>query len=135
MGAEEEMAEEIVTVGRRKTAVARVRLRAGSGDIKINKRTVDQFFGREDHRKLVFDPFSLTGTTGQYDVAARVTGGGMTGQAGAIRHGISRALVVSDPALRAALKKAGFLRRDPRMKERKKPGQKGARARFQFSKR
>ncbi len=129
------MAEEIVTVGRRKTAVARVRLRAGSGDIKINKKAVDQFFGREDHRRTVAEPFTLTGTAGQFDVTARVTGGGMTGQAGAIRHGISRALVESDPALRAVLKKAGFLRRDPRMKERKKPGQKGARARFQFSKR
>ncbi len=129
------MAEEIVTVGRRKTAVARVRLRAGSGDIKINKKAVDQFFGREDHRRTVTEPFTLTGTAGQFDVTARVAGGGMTGQAGAIRHGISRALVESDPALRAVLKKAGFLRRDPRMKERKKPGQKGARARFQFSKR
>jgi len=129
------MAEEIVTVGRRKTAVARVRLRAGSGDIKINRKAIEEFFGREDHRRTVVEPFSLTGTSGQFDVTARVNGGGMTGQAGAIRHGISRALVESDPALRAVLKKAGFLRRDPRMKERKKPGQKGARARFQFSKR
>ncbi|MFQ5427687.1 MAG: 30S ribosomal protein S9 [Thermodesulfobacteriota bacterium] len=129
------MSEEIVTVGRRKTAIARVRLSAGAGDIKINKKPVTEFFGREDHRKTVADAFTITNTTGQFDVAARVTGGGMTGQAGAIRHGISRALIVSDPALRAVLKKAGFLRRDPRMVERKKPGQKGARARFQFSKR
>jgi len=129
------MAEEIVTVGRRKTAVARVRLRAGSGDIKINKKPVEQFFGREDHRKTVSDPLTLTSTASNFDVTARVTGGGMTGQAGAIRHGISRALIISDPALRAVLKKAGYLKRDPRMVERKKPGQKGARARFQFSKR
>ncbi len=129
------MSEEIVTVGRRKTAVARVRLRAGAGEIKINKKPVGEFFGREDHVKTVADAFSITNTTGQFDVAARVTGGGMTGQAGAIRHGISRALIISDPALRAVLKKAGFLKRDPRMVERKKPGQKGARARFQFSKR
>ncbi|MFQ5354378.1 MAG: 30S ribosomal protein S9 [Thermodesulfobacteriota bacterium] len=129
------MSEEIVTVGRRKTAIARVRLKAGAGDIKINKKPVTEFFGREDHIKTVSDAFTVTETAGQFDVSARVTGGGMTGQAGAIRHGISRALIVSDPALRAVLKKAGFLRRDPRMVERKKPGQKGARARFQFSKR
>ncbi len=129
------MAEDIVTVGRRKTAVARVRLRAGSGDIKINKKPVDQFFGREDHRKTVAEPLILTETATQFDVAVRVTGGGMTGQAGAIRHGISRGLIISDPSLRAVLKKAGYLKRDPRMVERKKPGQKGARARFQFSKR
>ncbi len=129
------MAEEIVTVGRRKTAVARIRLRAGSGDIKINKKPVERFFGRDDHIKTVSDPLTLTGTASNFDITARVTGGGMTGQAGAIRHGISRALIISDPALRAVLKKAGYLKRDPRMVERKKPGQKGARARFQFSKR
>lgn len=129
------MPEEIVTVGRRKTAVARVRLKAGSGEIKINKKPVDQFFGRDDHIKTVSDPLVLTETNSQFDVAVRVTGGGMTGQAGAIRHGISRGLIISDPSLRAVLKKAGYLKRDPRMVERKKPGQKGARARFQFSKR
>ncbi len=129
------MSEEIVTVGRRKTAVARVRLKAGVGEIKINKKPVAEFFGREDQIKTIADAFTVTNTTGQFDVAARVTGGGMTGQAGAVRHGISRALIISDPELRAVLKKAGFLKRDPRMKERKKPGQKGARARFQFSKR
>lgn len=129
------MTEEIVTVGRRKTAVARVRLRPGTGNITINRKTVEEFFGREDHRRTVVEPFTVTTTTGRFDVTVRVVGGGMTGQAGAIRHGISRALVASDPSYRTALKRAGFLRRDPRMKERKKPGQKGARARFQFSKR
>ena len=122
-------------VGRRKTSVARVRLMAGSGDIVVNKRTMDEFFGREVLKIDLKRPLELTKTTGKFNVHANVNGGGITGQAGAIRHGIARALLLVDPSHRPALKKAGFLKRDPRMKERKKYGQKGARARFQFSKR
>ncbi|MEE9614969.1 MAG: 30S ribosomal protein S9 [Thermodesulfobacteriota bacterium] len=122
-------------VGRRKTSVARVRLKGGSGEVTVNRRPLDEYFGRDVLKTDVKSPFEITETAGKFDVTANVNGGGMTGQAGAIRHGISRALIVMDPTLRAGLKKAGFLTRDPRMKERKKYGQKGARARFQFSKR
>jgi len=125
----------ISTVGRRKTSVARVRVKPGKGTILVNKHPLDDYFDRSAHRVAVLQPFEVTETTGKYDVAANVNGGGSTGQAGAIRHGISRALIEFDAALRPALKRAGFLTRDPRMKERKKFGQKGARARFQFSKR
>lgn len=130
------MAEDtLVTVGRRKTSVARIRMKPGVGEIVINKRSVDEYFGRDVHRAEVIAPFKATESIGKWNVSANVNGGGETGQAGAIRHGIARALLVSDPTLRAALKKDGLLTRDPRMKERKKYGQKGARARFQFSKR
>ncbi len=122
--------------GRRKTAVARVRLiPGGSGRIIINKRPIDEYFGRDGLVMEARQPLELTGTESQFDVYVNAKGGGISGQAGAILHGIARALVVSDPSLRPALKKAGFLTRDSRMRERKKYGQKGARARFQFSKR
>jgi len=121
--------------GRRKSSVARVRLLPGSGEIEINKRPIDDFFNRSVHRTMVRQPLELTKTADRFNVHVNVRGGGISGQAGAIRHGVARALLESDPALREPLKKAGFLTRDPRMKERKKYGQKGARARFQFSKR
>lgn len=121
--------------GRRKSSVARVRLLPGEGNITINKRTIDDYFGMEAQRKEVLRPLELTNTAGKYDVIVRVEGGGFTGQAGAIRHGISRALLQLDPQTRPVLKAAGFLTRDPRMKERKKYGLKGARRAPQFSKR
>ena len=121
-------------VGRRKKAVARVRLVAGDGKIVINKRDIDDYFGLETLKMTVRQPLVLVGNN-SFDVFVNVNGGGLTGQAGAIRHGISRALVKSDPELRGALKKAGFLTRDPRMKERKKYGLKAARRAPQFSKR
>ena len=122
--------------GRRKTSVARVRLLPGDGKFMINGRTLDDFFGGLDTLKMVAkQPLTLTGTENQFDVIVNVHGGGFTGQSGAIRHGLSRALVASDANLREVLKKAGCLTRDSRMKERKKPGQPGARKRFQFSKR
>ena len=121
-------------VGRRKKAVARVRLVAGEGKIVINKRDIDQYFGLETLKMSVRQPLVLT-SSGTFDVIVNVNGGGLTGQAGAIRHGISRALCKADPELRASLKKAGFLTRDPRMKERKKYGLKAARRAPQFSKR
>ncbi len=121
--------------GRRKSSVARVTLTPGTGRITVNKRSVENFFPRETLRMIIRMPLVLTSMVNKYDVTANVSGGGMTGQAGAIRHGISRALLILDSDLRSALKKNGFLTRDPRVKERKKYGQKGARARFQFSKR
>ena len=121
--------------GRRKTAVARVRLVPGKGDITINKRTMDDYFGLETLKMMVRQPLELTGTGAKYDVLVNVKGGGFTGQAGAIRHGISRALLKAEPDFRPILKKAGFLTRDPRMKERKKYGLKAARRAPQFSKR
>ena len=121
-------------VGRRKKAVARVRLVAGDGKVTINKRDIDNYFGLETLKMTVRQPLTLTGTT-SFDVLVNVCGGGVSGQAGAIRHAISRALCKADPELRAALKKAGFLTRDPRMKERKKYGLKAARRAPQFSKR
>ncbi len=121
--------------GRRKKSVARVRLLPGSGNITINKRDVEDYFGLETLKMIVRAPMTLTGTLSKYDVYVNVYGGGTTGQAGAIRHGISRALIVADPNLRAALKQAGYLTRDPRMKERKKYGLKAARRAPQFSKR
>lgn len=121
-------------VGRRKKAIARVRLVPGSGNVVINKRELDNYFGLETLKMTVRQPLVLTKTTG-FDVLVSVNGGGLTGQSGAIRHGISRALLKANPELRAELKKAGFLTRDPRMKERKKYGLKAARRAPQFSKR
>ncbi len=122
--------------GRRKTSVARVHLRPGKGEMSLNDRPIDEYFGGHDALKLMIrQPFTVTETLEKFDVVARIDGGGVASQAGALRHGISRALVVFNPELRKALKKAGMLTRDPRIKERKKYGQKGARARFQFSKR
>lgn len=122
--------------GKRKTAVARVWLKApGQGQIVVNKRSFEDYFPRETLRLMILQPFKLTDTLGKFDLYVNVRGGGISGQAGAIRHGISRALVHYDPQLRPVLKKAGFLTRDPRKKERKKYGQRGARARFQYSKR
>ena len=127
---------EFYATGKRKTAIARVRLRPGTGEIKLNDRAIDEYFGGHEALKLVTrQPFAVTETSDKYDVLAIVTGGGPASQAGAIRHGISRALCVVDIELRKRLKKAGFLTRDARIKERKKYGQKGARRRFQFSKR
>lgn len=121
--------------GRRKTATARVYLRPGSGDVHVNSRTLDDYF-RSDVQKMVLRaPLTLTETADKVDIRVRVRGGGATGQAGAVRHGIARALVQFDPQLRSKLKAAGFLTRDPREVERKKYGQPGARKRFQFSKR
>ena len=121
--------------GRRKSSVARVRLLPGSGNVTINGRTMDDYFGLETLKLLVRQPLELTGTLGKFDVIVNVVGGGVSGQAGAIRHGISRALIESDETLKPVLKKAGFVTRDPRMKERKKYGLKAARRAPQFSKR
>lgn len=121
--------------GRRKKSVARVRVYAGSGKITINNRDIDDYFGLETLKLIVRQPLALTGTADKFDIVCNVQGGGVTGQAGAIRHGLSRALLQYDKNLRSALKKAGFLTRDPRMKERKKYGLKGARRAPQFSKR
>lgn len=121
--------------GRRKKSVARVRVYAGSGKITINNRDIDDYFGLETLKLIVRQPLALTGTADKFDIVCNVQGGGVTGQAGAIRHGLSRALLQYDENLRLALKKAGFLTRDPRMKERKKYGLKGARRAPQFSKR
>lgn len=121
--------------GRRKTAVARCWLKSGSGKVTINARPVEQFFGRQTDAMVLRQPLALTETIDQFDVIATVRGGGTTGQAGAIRHGIARALLSYNPELRKVLKQAGFLTRDSRKKERKKYGQRGARARFQYSKR
>jgi len=121
--------------GRRKSSVARVRLIPGKGNVTINKKPLDDYFGMEILKREVVRPFAVAGVEGQYDIVATVKGGGCTGQAGALRHGVSRALCVADAELRGALKAAGFLTRDPRMKERKKYGLKKARRASQFSKR
>jgi len=121
--------------GRRKSSVARVYLTPGTGKITINKRTFEEYFGTETAKRVIYQPLELTNMTGRFDVKINVGGGGYVGQAGAIRHGIARALVAADPDLRVGLKKAGFLTRDQRMKERKKYGLKGARRAPQFSKR
>jgi small subunit ribosomal protein S9 len=121
--------------GRRKTSTARVHMRPGSGVITVNSRTFDEYFPNEVLKMIIKQPLSLTETNDKFDIVVTVDGGGPSGQAGAIRHGISRALQLYNMELRKRLKKAGLLTRDPRMKERKKYGQKGARARFQFSKR
>lgn len=124
-----------ITTGRRKEAIARVRLIIGKGDIIINKRPLDKYFIRETDRIIIQQPLILTNTLNKYNIIAIATGGGLTGQAGALRHGISRALVLADPSLKEMLRKNSYLTRDPRMKERKKYGQKGARKRFQWTKR
>ena len=121
--------------GRRKSSVARVYVTPGSGKITINKKDIEDYFGLETLKVIVRQPFAATGTEGKYDVLVNVYGGGFTGQAGAIRHGIARALSTADDEFRPILKKAGYLTRDPRMKERKKYGLKGARRAPQFSKR
>jgi len=121
--------------GRRKESVARVRLVPGNGKITINKRDIEEYFGLDTLKMIVKSPLTVTGTAGKYDVIVNVYGGGTTGQAGAIRHGIARALLNVDADLRPVLKKNGFLTRDPRMKERKKYGLKAARRAPQFSKR
>jgi small subunit ribosomal protein S9 len=121
--------------GRRKTSTARVYLRPGSGEIVVNRRPFDSYFPNEALRMIIRQPLSLTDTAGKFDILINVVGGGTAGQAGAVRHGITRALMEFNGDLRPALKKAGLVTRDPRQKERKKYGQKGARKRFQFSKR
>ena len=121
--------------GRRKTAAARVYLRPGTGKFTVNKRPFDEYFPNDMVKMIILQPLELTETVDKFDILVNVRGGGYTGQAGALRHGISRALVEHDPELRGKLKKAGFLTRDPREVERKKYGQPGARKRFQFSKR
>ena len=127
---------EYYATGKRKTAIARVRLRTGTGEVRLNDKALDDYFGGHEALKMVAkQPFAVTETTEKFDVQAIVTGGGPAAQAGAIRHGISRALCEFNLELRKRLKKAGFLTRDARIKERKKYGQKGARRRFQFSKR
>jgi small subunit ribosomal protein S9 len=122
-------------VGKRKTSVARIWLRPGTGRIVVNARAFEEYFPRETTRMLISQPLILTNTVSRFDIYANVNGGGMSGQAGAVKHGISRALLEVDPDMRPVLKKAGFLTRDPREKERKKYGQRRARARFQYSKR
>jgi len=129
------MSTEFRAIGRRKSATARVRIRPGSGQIVVNKREVAEYFGRPTAVMVLRQPLVATELGEKYDVFVNVRGGGLSGQAGAVRHGISRALLLIDPTLRGELKRAGFLTRDPRCKERKKYGQRSARARFQFSKR
>ncbi|MBW1740822.1 MAG: 30S ribosomal protein S9 [Deltaproteobacteria bacterium] len=129
------MAESYYGTGKRKTAVARTWLKPGKGIITINKRTLEDYFGRETAKMVVEQPLVLTDTRDSFDVNVNVTGGGISGQAAAVRHGITKALLQFNPEFRSMLKKAGFVRRDSRIKERKKYGQKGARARFQYSKR
>jgi small subunit ribosomal protein S9 len=126
---------EYMGTGRRKTSTARVRLALGVGKVRVNGKDAEVHFPLETHRRIIDQPLDLTGNTKRLDVIADVSGGGLSGQAGAIRLGIARALIQMDGEYRAPLKEAGFLTRDPRMKERKKPGQPGARKRFQFSKR
>ncbi|HKL27613.1 MAG TPA: 30S ribosomal protein S9 [Desulfuromonadales bacterium] len=130
------MAEQkFYATGKRKTSVARVWMKPGNGDITINKSTMDTYFGRETSKMVVRQPLELTDNIGKFDIFVNVEGGGPSGQAGAIKHGITKALLEVDPELRATLKKAGFITRDSRIKERKKYGKAGARRSFQFSKR
>ncbi len=129
------MAERYYATGRRKTAVARVWLQPGEGKFEVNNSTLEEFFTRETLKMIISQPFEVTQSRGQFDVYANVHGGGISGQAGALKHGIARALLGFNPELREPLKKAGFLTRDPRVKERKKYGKRGARASFQYSKR
>ena len=126
---------EFLGTGRRKTSVARVRLATGTGKITVNGRPFENYFPMDSARGIVTQPLTVTGTVDKYDIRVNVTGGGPTGQAGAVRHGIARALLLVDANFRPQLKAEGLLTRDPRMKERKKYGQPGARKRFQFSKR
>lgn len=127
--------DQVQAVGRRKSAVARVRMSPGKGNIVINRRDFSDYFVDETVRGYVTQPLMITGTTQDYDIAANIKGGGVMGQAGALRHGVARALILADPELRGVLKESGMLTRDARVKERKKPGQPGARKRYQFSKR
>ena len=130
------MAEDrFYATGKRKCSVARVWVTPGEGKITVNQREMEDYFPRETLRQLIFQPLQLLEAQGRYDITANVCGGGISGQAGAVRHGIAKALVEIDPGNRKSLKQAGFITRDPRCKERKKYGQRGARARFQFSKR
>ena len=130
------MAEErFHTIGKRKSAVARIWLKAGTGSITVNNRPIDEYMNRESDRLLVKQPLALTDTSDKFDIVVNVRGGGISGQAGAIRHAISRALTLANPDLRSPLKKAAMLTRDARVRERKKYGLRGARARFQYSKR
>jgi small subunit ribosomal protein S9 len=121
--------------GKRKNAIARVWLKPGTGKIVVNERPLDNYFGRQTTRMVIMQPFELTQTVGRFDMFVNVRGGGLSGQAGAIKHGISKALLDVDSGYRSVLKSAGFLTRDSRIKERKKYGKRGARASFQFSKR
>ena len=125
----------VYATGKRKTAISRTWITPGNGEITINNLPVEKYFPIETTRNDMTEPFKITNTLGSYNVKATVVGGGIVGQAGAVRHGITKALVLVNPDFRLALKRAGFIKRDPRVKERKKYGQKGARARFQFSKR
>ncbi|HEX4386514.1 MAG TPA: 30S ribosomal protein S9 [Myxococcales bacterium] len=125
----------VTATGRRKVSIARVRMKPGSGEFSVNDRSLDEYFGRETSKMILKQPLEVVEQLGKVDISVNVSGGGMSGQAGAIRHGISRALLKLNPDYRPALKKAGFLTRDARAVERKKYGQPGARKRFQFSKR
>ena len=129
------MTESYYATGKRKTSVSRTWLKPGTGIITVNKRPLDEYFGRETAKMVVEQPLVLTDTYGSFDIKAAVAGGGIAGQAAAIRHGITKALLEYNPEFRAVLKRAGLVTRDARVKERKKYGQKGARARFQYSKR
>jgi len=129
------MADRFYATGKRKTSIARVWMTPGAGQISINQRPLDDYFGQDTLKIVVEQPLDITNSKGRFNFYILASGGGIVGQAGAIRHGIAKALLEYDPACRAALKKAGFLTRDARKKERKKYGQKGARARYQYSKR
>ena len=130
------MAEQrFYATGKRRTSIARVYIQPGTGNITVNKRSIDEYFGRETSKMVIRQPLELTENVGKFDIYVNVQGGGPSGQAGAIRHGITRALLKADEALRGTLKKAGFITRDSRIKERKKYGLRGARRSFQFSKR
>ncbi|MDA3902718.1 MAG: 30S ribosomal protein S9 [Desulfuromusa sp.] len=130
------MAEQkFYATGKRKTSIARVWMKPGTGEIVVNKRPIDVFFGRETSKMVIRQPLELTDNQGKFDISVNVSGGGISGQAGAIKHGITKALLEVNPELRAVLKQAGFITRDSRIKERKKYGRKAARASFQFSKR
>ena len=129
------MAGSFYATGKRKSSIARVWIKAGTGEITVNTKTLDQYFGRETSKMVVKQPLELTENVGKFDIFVTVKGGGDSGQAGAIKHGITKALLEADADLRGTLKKAGFITRDSRIKERKKYGKKAARASFQFSKR
>ena len=128
-------AQKFYATGKRKTSVARVWIAPGTGQITVNKQDVNDYFGRETSKMIIRQPFELTDSLGKFDVWVNVSGGGPSGQAGAIKHGITKALLEVNPELRGSLKKAGFITRDSRIKERKKYGKRGARRSFQFSKR
>jgi small subunit ribosomal protein S9 len=130
-----EQIEKYAALGRRKESVARVQLVPGKGEIVVNGEPYDKYFLRETDKIIIKQPLAVTNNTAKFDIVARITGGGLTGQAGALRLGISRALVLAEPSLKDLLRKQGYLTRDPRAKERKKYGQKGARKRFQWTKR